>query len=242
METTTCWSERAVGEIVAENYHTAGVFREVGIDFCCGGKITLAQACTKKKIAIDDVVERLESVGSRYVGVANDYSQWSPSLLVSYIVETHHDFVRRKVDEVGRYAVKVAHVHGERHPENVAIAARFLELANAMNEHMISEEERVFPMLMRVSSAVRTGGNAAASDLAMLASEIEQMEAEHEAAGDLMKQIRALSNDFMPPEDACTTYRVLYQNLEGFEADLHKHVHLENNILFPKVARMAGLA
>ncbi len=209
---------QTIGEIVAKNYQTAGVFRSHGIDFCCGGGITLEAACKKNQLDPNELIQELEAADHR-PGTAESYDSWPASLLIEYIVQTHHTYVKSKLDELSYYAEKVARVYGERYPENIVIRDAFHALAKEMRSHMAEEEDVVFPMILQKK---------------VTAAQLAELESEHEAAGALMATIRQASNGFTTPEDACTTYRILYKNLEDFEADLHKHVHLENNILFKK--------
>lgn len=234
------FANRPVGEIVAENYHAAGIFRQYGIDFCCGGGQLLSAICEKKGVSLESVQEELETVYGKEKDSSNNYSDWSPSFLIDYIVNSHHTFVRKKTPEIAAYAAKVARVHGDRHPENVEIFRNFSELANELMEHLKSEETSVFPLIKSIETALKEGKSPEKEKVEALKKELFLMEEEHETAGRLMEQIRDLSNRFTPPQDACATYRILYQNLEGFEKDLHKHVHLENNILFKKAEALLG--
>jgi len=229
--------EQNVGDIVSANYNAAGVLKEYGIDFCCGGGIPLATVCEKKGLNIEEITNKIASVSNTNSGRQN-FSDWEPDFLIDYIINNHHSFVRRKVDEISAYAAKVAKVHGQRHPENIEIYQHFITLANEMVEHLESEEVRVFPLIKKINSSLTNGSQPEAEWIKQLKNELSQMEDEHETAGDLMKAIRELSNGFTPPSDACATYRILYQNLEGFENDLHQHVHLENNILFKKAEKL----
>jgi len=227
-----------IGDIVADNYHAAGIFKEFGIDFCCGGGISIAKACQKRNLNPDDVVAKLQSVYSDKNYGNQNYNAWEPGFLIDHIERTHHNFVRTKTNEISVYAAKVAKVHGERHPENVEIYNKFVALSRELLEHLQSEEERVFPLIREIYKSRMNGESIPDKIHDRLREELEMMEDEHEGAGDIMKEIRALSNDFTPPQDACATYRILYQNLAGFEEDLHKHVHLENNILFKKAEQL----
>jgi regulator of cell morphogenesis and NO signaling len=234
------FADRPVGDIVAENYHAAGVFRQYGIDFCCGGGQLLSATCEKKGVSLEAVQEELESVYVNETSGSDNYSDWTPSFLIDYIENTHHTFVRKKAPEIAAYSAKVARVHGERHPENVKIFRSFSELANELMEHLKSEETSVFPLIKSIEKTLKEGKTPDKVKVEALKKELDVMEEEHETAGRLMEKIRDLSNRFTPPQDACATYRILYQNLEGFEKDLHKHVHLENNILFKKAEMLLG--
>jgi regulator of cell morphogenesis and NO signaling len=230
-----------IGDIVAQNFHAAGVFKEFGIDFCCGGGVPLNVICEKKGISLEKVTNKLRSLPTGG-GPRQNFNEWEPDFLIDYIINNHHTFVRKKVDEISTYAAKVAKVHGERHPHNVEIYQHFITLANEMLEHLESEEKVVFPLIKKMWAQYREGQPIEERWIGQLREELLEMEDEHEAAGDLMKAISQLSNGFTPPEDACATYRILYQNLAGFEEDLHQHVHLENNILFKKAEALLPAA
>lgn len=233
---------KKVGDIVAESYHAAGVFREFGIDFCCGGGQSLAEVCEKKGIQLQSVTDKLEKLFASEENSEHNYNDWDPAFLMDYIINTHHAYVRRKTEEVCAYASKVARVHGERHPENVEIFRKFVELSNDLLEHLEEEEVTVFPLIKRVNQTVERGENPSKGDQKALQDELDKMVDDHEGAGNVMAEIRELSNEFTPPQDACATYQILYKNLAGFEEDLHKHVHLENNILFRKAEKILETA
>jgi regulator of cell morphogenesis and NO signaling len=231
-------ADMPVGEIVASNYNAAGVLKEYGIDFCCGGGISLAKACKKKGADLNEVTYQIVNLSNTNSGVHQNYNDWEPDFLIDYIINNHHSFVRRKVDEISAYSAKVAKVHGGRHPENIEIYQHFITLSQEMLDHLESEEVRVFPLIKKIQKSVKNGETPDVESIKQLRKELDLMEDEHEAAGDLMKAIHELSNGFTPPADACATYQILYKNLEGFENDLHRHVHLENNILFKKAEKL----
>ncbi|MEX2600243.1 MAG: iron-sulfur cluster repair di-iron protein [Balneolaceae bacterium] len=230
--------DTSVGEIVARNYHAAGVFREAGLDFCCCGGISLKAACEKRNLDLNEMLERLEKIGKSDTSGDENYIAWEPGHLIDHIESTHHRFVRTKTEEIGAYAAKVARVHGERHPENVEIYHRFMELSQELLQHLKSEEEIVFPLIREVWKMRMSGEKVYREVIDELENQLALMEEEHEGAGSEMAEIRKLSNTYTPPAEACATYRILYQNLAGFEQDLHKHVHLENNILFKKAEKL----
>lgn len=232
------FQNKRVGDIVAESYHAAGVFREFGIDFCCGGGQPLADVCEKKGIQLQSVTEKLEQLFASAENSEHNYNDWDPAFLIDYIINTHHSFVRRKTEEISAYALKVARVHGDRHPENVEIFNKFVELSKKLIEHLEAEENIVFPLIKRIDKNIKEGKSPAEADLKSLQNELDKMVDDHEGAGSVMAEIRELSNNFTPPQDACATYQILYKNLAGFEEDLHKHVHLENNILFRKAEKL----
>lgn len=227
-----------VGEVVAQNYHAANVFRQYGLDFCCGGGITLREACEKNKLDANEILNELLNIPWEQTAGEENYLAWEPDYLIDHIIRTHHEFVRSKTEEVGTYAAKVARVHGERHPENVEIYKLFVHLSDELLEHLEAEEKTVFPLILEVYKK-RMSGKPVEKGLAIiLQKQLDLMVDDHEGAGSAIARIRELSHNFTPPEDACTTYRILYRNLAGFEEDLHKHVHLENNILFKKAEKL----
>lgn len=230
--------ERTVGQIVTEDYRSAQVFRNFGLDFCCGGNMTIEEACTKKEIDPQKVREALRSLDEKNGEKQHNYNEWSLDFLVDYIVNNHHKYTRSKLPEIGIYAKKVAKVHGERHEELKEIYYEFTMLHTEIFNHLDKEERILFPYIKKLVEAEKSGEQPDTPEFGMAANPISMMEEEHDEAGTSMAKIRKLSNDFTPPEDACTTYRVLFENLEGFEKDLHKHVHLENNILFPKALEL----
>jgi regulator of cell morphogenesis and NO signaling len=231
--------EQTIGQLVTDDYRTAQVFQEHGLDFCCGGNRTIEEACVNKAIDPDDVVQALNRINTNGVKVKEDnYNQWSLDFLVDYIVNNHHEFTRNKLPEIGKYAKKVAKVHGERHEELNKIYYEFTMLHTEIFNHLDKEEQILFPYIKQLVEAEKKGEKPEAPEFVEASNPIAMMEEEHDEAGISMAKIRRLSDNFTPPEDACTTYRLLYQNLEGFEKDLHKHVHLENNILFPKALEL----
>lgn len=230
--------DRTVGEIVADDYRTAGIFKQFGLDFCCGGGRTLTEACQKKGINVDIIIEELNGLSSSGTAMHN-YKSWSPGFLVDYIINNHHHYVRTKLPEIKAYAKKVAKVHGKSYPELQEMLDLFLELKDEMLSHLEKEEKILFPYIKKLAK-MNAEGRSGARELQFESPEeaIAMLEDEHETAGDIMLQLKILSNSFTPPKDACTTFRVYFQNLQAFQDDLHKHVHLENNILFPKVLQM----
>lgn len=230
--------QSTIGEIVADNYETAGIFRKYGLDFCCGGGTSLEAACRERSIRLEELLADLQGVSRETPSAGENYRAWEPDHLVDHIVETHHRFVREKSEEIANYAEKVARVHGRRHPENIEIHSLFIRLANGLLHHLEEEEERLFPLIRQVYADRMKGQPVDDKRIASLEKELERMVDDHEEAGALMAAIRERSGEFTPPADACATYRILYQNLEGFEEDLHRHVHLENNILFQKAEKL----
>jgi len=222
-------AQRTVGEIVAEDYRASQVFRAKGLDFCCGGKKTLSSVCEAKNVELDEVLRELKVLQNLETEQHN-FNDWNLDFLADYIVQNHHNFVRKMLPELNFYAEKVARVHGDSHPELVEIFEKVKQLSYELIDHLEKEEEDLFPQIKELVQQHKVGSVKEAL--------LDVLEDEHEKAGELMFEIETLSNNFTPPENACASYRVLFQNLEGFQKDLHKHVHLENNILFPKALEL----
>lgn len=227
-----------IGELVAADYRKAEVFRKFGIDYCCGGKRSVEEACRKKGIDVHAVKKELADIEAKGKTIHQDYNKWGLDFLADYIVATHHRYVAESLPMLYELSAKVARVHGGRHPETVDIARYFDAVAQELQMHMPKEERILFPYIKQLAAARRDGTTAARPPFGTIANPIRMMEAEHESAGGSMEEIRRLSDAFTPPEDACMSYRVLYAKLNEFEQDLHQHIHLENNILFPKAVEM----
>ncbi len=228
-------AERTVGDLVTEDFRRGAIFKRFGIDFCCGGGIPLTQACDRQGADIDEVVAALEELQQSALAPQHQwFDRWEPRHLVDHIVNHHHAYVRQAIPTLRAFTQKVARVHGDSRPELVQVARTFEELAREMASHMAAEEEVLFPM---IKLGVDKSG-----ELRPLTEVIDDLEGEHDAAGGLMAEIRRLTSDFQPPDWACNTYRAAFVLLEEFESDLHTHVHLENNVLFPKVLAKSAAA
>lgn len=231
-------SETTIGEIVAADYRTAAVFERQGIDFCCGGKVPIAEACKAKGIEFAALISELESLQHEPVDRSQNYSSWTLSFLADYIVNTHHVYLKENDDQIVAYARKIASVHGERHPEVVRIAAIFEKIATDMVAHLKEEEEVFFPALKRAEAARTSGNLPDTKDRETIKNSLVRLHREHEEVGDAIHEIRRLANGFRVPDDVCNTFMLTYRKLAEFEDDLHKHVHLENNILFLKATQL----
>ncbi len=222
-----------LAEIVTENIRSAIVFEEYGLDFCCKGKRPLSEACADKKIDLQKVLNDLNNLSESNIGNQN-HDDWQLNFMVDYIINNHHQYVRRMIPVISLHADKVASVHGQNHPETVRIADLFLAVREELEMHMMKEERILFPYIKELQDAKENNTQASQPPFGSIQNPIRMMEAEHESAGDAMAEIRKLSENFNPPADACNTFRALYSELKEFEEDLHKHIHLENNLLFPK--------
>ncbi len=225
--------EQKVGELVAENYQYADVFKKYDIDFCCGGGVTIGATCLLKNIDLNQLEKELSLVKQQQPVVDNPAS-WPISKLISHIVNHHHHYVRENMPYIIAYADKVAKVHGLNHPEVIEISRLVNELQSELFMHMHKEEVVLFPFINQLQANKTISGNPFSS----IKSPIEVMLLEHDLAGDILKEVRNLSANYTPPNDACTTYKVLFDKLKNFEEDLHRHIHLENNILFLKAIEL----
>ncbi|MEO5593572.1 MAG: iron-sulfur cluster repair di-iron protein [Chitinophagaceae bacterium] len=231
-------NEEAIGQIAAQDVRKAEVFKKYGIDFCCGGKKTLKEACIEKGLDLATIENELEQANKTSARYSLPYNDWNLDFLADYIVNTHHSYVKKMLPEIKTYASKVANVHGDRHPELLAIWKLTEEINAELTAHMIKEEEVLFPYIKKMVMAVNNGQQAGVSHFGTIQNPISVMETEHELVGRNLENIRLLSNNYSLPEDACGSYSLLYKMLAEFEDDLHIHVHLENNLLFPKALKM----
>ncbi len=229
---------QTIKDIVISDFRAAAVFERHGIDFCCGGGISLEQACAEKGIDRKTLESELQQVlADPDLGQVR-FERWEPDALVEHILTTHHRYVRSALPVIMAHTEKVAHVHGSRHKEVIDIAMIFRDVAAEMSAHMMKEEQILFPVIRTLSRAAREGAPPPQTQFGSIANPIRMMEAEHSSAGGAMETIRSLSGGYTPPDDACTTYRISFQELRQFEQDLHMHVHLENNILFPRALQL----
>ncbi len=229
---------KTIGEIVAADFRTAKVFENHGIDFCCGGKIALETICAEKGLDPVLLSRELEAVQSETADRSQNYSSWTLPFLADYIVNTHHVYLKENDGQIAAYARKIADVHGVHHPEVVRIAAIFDKIATDMTDHLKEEEEVFFPALKRADAARIAGTTPDDKDRAAIQASLLRLHREHEEIGDAIHEIRHLSKEYVIPGDVCNTFMLTYQKLKEFEDDLHKHVHLENNILFPKASQL----
>lgn len=228
-------NNQLIGELVAKDYRAASVFKKYGIDFCCQGNRTINDACTAKEIDVANVVKDLNAISSTN-NTANriDFKSWPLDLLADYIEKTHHRYVEDKSPELKAYLEKICEVHGSNHPELFQIKELFLQAVDNLTQHVKKEEIVLFPFIRKMETAQRTGEVLQKLSFGSIRNPINQMESEHSVEGDRFRDIERLSNNYTPPADACNTYRVTIAMLKEFEEDLHLHIHLENNILFPK--------
>lgn len=234
--------KETIGQIAVKDLRKAEVFKKYGIDFCCGGKKTVRQVCAEKGIDAIKVEHELQQVQAQNKTDNNAYNEWDLDFLAAYIVNTHHRYVRKYLPELRNYALKVAQVHGSQHPELFEIQKLVETINTELSDHMVEEENVLFAYVKKIVNAKDNNQplDKEGKDLSAL---IDELEKEHDYVGRCLDKIRALSNGYAIPDDACASYKLLFKMIQEFEDDLHIHIHLENNILFPKAVEMEkGLA
>jgi regulator of cell morphogenesis and NO signaling len=227
-----------VGDYVANDFRTAALFSKYGIDFCCKGNRTLEEVCAKKDINPAELEKEIQAVLETKNENTIDFKSWSPTLLIEYILEKHHSYVEEKIPVLLQFLEKLCKVHGERHPELFEINSLFKMSAGDLAQHMKKEELILFPYIQKMVKAQKENQPIQDPHFGTVENPIAMMKDEHSIEGERFDKIATLTDGFTPPKDACSTYKVTYQMLKEFEQDLHKHIHLENNILFPKAIQL----
>ena len=222
-----------VAEVVTENIKASNVFKKYGIDFCCGGGITIEKACAKNGVDYATLEKELRLV-DEIPNRTHDYNSWDLDFLIDHIVNIHHTYVEQSLPIILQYAEKVATVHGHHYEEVLKINSLFQDVAADLASHLKKEELVLFPYIKQLIKMEKEGKELSPVHFGKVNNPINMMEQEHETVGDIFKVIAKLTNNYTPPEEACNTFRALYASLEEFEQDLHQHIHLENNILHPK--------
>ncbi|HEY1194184.1 iron-sulfur cluster repair di-iron protein [Flavobacterium sp.] len=225
---------KTIGSFVAEDFRTAAVFSKYRIDFCCKGNRTVTEVCEKQNIDADTLLENVLQVVQSENNGSIDFNSWPLDLLADYIEKTHHRYVEEKTNVLLPFLDKLCKVHGANHPELFKINELFQGCAGELSQHMKKEELVLFPFVKRMVKTKESDGILAQPSFGTVSNPIAMMMHEHDNEGERFREIAALTDNYTPPADACTTYRVTFAMLKEFEADLHKHIHLENNILFPK--------
>ncbi|MBT1709753.1 iron-sulfur cluster repair di-iron protein [Fulvivirgaceae bacterium PWU5] len=234
METLTTLT---LGEIVKKQYRAAEVFEKFGLDFCCMGSQTLAEACSASQrdpAEVTAALQALEAEGSDGV----NFDTWPLDLLADYIYQRHHHYVEEKTPIIQGYLDKICAVHGNRHPELHEIRRIFQETSGALAVHMKKEELMLFPYIKRLAKARESHEPVSSPIFGSISNPIHAMKDDHLDEGQQLQKMAALSNDYTPPADACSTYTVTYKMLKDYEKDMHLHIHLENNILFAKAVQL----
>jgi regulator of cell morphogenesis and NO signaling len=232
---------RTVRDLVTEIPNATRIFEKFGIDYCCGGSKPLQDACRQANITLDEVLRSLEAEnlpGAEAAASHPDFKSARLTELIAHILATHHGYVKQEVPRLKQLLFKVVAVHCASHPELAAVQRTFNKLADELLGHMMKEEMVLFPYLEELEQAKSAGKRPPLAPFGSISNPVRMMEMEHEASGKALEQIRNLTSAYTPPESACFSYKTLYAALKEFEIDLHQHVHLENNILFPRAVEL----
>lgn len=227
-----------VGEIAAKDIRKAEIFKQKGIDFCCGGNKTLKEASEEAGITEDELKSALETVENRPLAPSQDYNKWDLDFLADYIVNTHHRYVKENAETIYGLAVKVAQAHADQHPELDSFAQSVHHFLQDLLNHTVKEEKILFPAIKEGVAKQKDPSYNSSTEPGFIKQPIMMMQREHEIAGDDLTYFRKLTNDYTLPADACNSYNYLFEKMKEFEDDLHQHIHLENNILFPKALEL----
>lgn len=230
--------KQTIGEYVAKDFRTASIFSKYGIDFCCKGNRTIEEACNKKGLDFELVEKEIDQLLEIKSDGTIDFKSWPADLLIDYIEKMHHRYVEEKTPILLAFLDKLCKVHGNRHPELFLINELFIGCAGELAQHMKKEELILFPFIKQMTHALRTKQDLVQPNFGTVVNPIAMMKHEHENEGDRFVKIADLTNNYIPPADACNTFKVTFSMLQEFEQDLHKHIHLENNILFIKAIEM----
>jgi len=232
----TISATRTVKELATELPGAARVFDKLGIDYCCGGGKTLGEACVAAGLASEEVLARLQAASQTEPapGEGKKLSEESLAALIDFIISKHHVFTTNELDRIRALLPRVRSLHAERHPELVQIEGLFDSLKVDLTTHMKKEEMILFPYITELEDSITNGRQAPSPMFGTVKNPVRMMRKEHDTAGDILRSIRQLSSDFTVPPDACISFQTLYEALEALELDLHQHIHLENNVLFPR--------
>jgi len=231
-------AQRSLSDIVNDDLRAAGVLERFGLDYCCHGRQTLVDAARDRGIQATDVIQALDALGPRTADSDVPPAWDDLAVLARHIVDHHHRYVRTTVAPVTAMLDKLVNRHGDRHPELAQVRLTFLQLADELLTHLDKEEHLLFPYVTDLADAKRSGTAPPPGPFTTALHPIRVMEMDHALAGELVEQLRRLTGGFAAPADACTTYRACYAELAHFEADLHRHIHLENNVLFPRALEL----
>jgi len=234
VEETGLLYQMTLSEIVNKDFRTAQIFEKYNLDFCCRGNKSLSEACNEKGLKSEKVFSELQNISVNNAANSIRYDEWELDFLIDYIINNHHNYIRSITPLISSLAGKVVSAHGKNHPEVIKIAEIFSTLGKELSQHLMKEEQILFPYIKNLVKIKNNNSKYEPPYFSSVENPIRMMEAEHTAAGDDMYEIRNLSKNYLIPSDACNTFKVFYKELKEFEEDLHKHVYLENNILFPK--------
>jgi regulator of cell morphogenesis and NO signaling len=233
-------AEKTVRELALESASATRIFEKLGIDYCCGGNKSLEQACRVANLSMDEVIDSLEMAdqAARAQQSVRDWQKEPLAELISHIQSTHHKYTREELARIAPLLDKVCSVHGKNHPELLQIRSSFQALSAELTMHLMKEENVLFPYIARMEEAAIQNEPVVPSPFGSVQNPVSMMEHEHDSAGNALRAMRQASGGYTLPPDVCVSYHALYQALAEFEADLHQHIHLENNILFPRAVAM----
>lgn len=226
-----------IGEIVGKDFRTAAIFKQNGIDFCCKGGRTIAEACLAKDLKPEIIYEAIEALPNSEAGVI-DFNVFPLDLLADYVEKTHHRYAEEKIPILEVFLEKLARVHGDRHPELLEIRNLFTDSVQDLERHFKKEEQVLFPFIRNMVKTKIMNSMFVSPPFGTVGNPIAMMKDDHSVEGERFAKISELASNYNPPADACNTYKVTYAMLEEFENDLHTHIHIENNILFPKAIKL----
>ena len=231
---------KTVREVAVENPAATRVFERFGIDYCCGGNQALEQACQRAGVSFNEVIDSLdlEEETARAAKHVRDWQSEPLSELITHIKNTHHTYTREEIVRLAALLQKVCSVHGKNHAELFGIQETFGSLSQELMTHMMKEEMVLFPHIVRMEESVIQKEPVVPPPFGTVQNPVAMMMHEHDSAGEALRAMRQATAAYTPPSDACISYQMLYTALESFEKDLHQHIHLENNILFPRAIEM----
>lgn len=236
----TVSTTKTLRDVAVEFPGATRIFEKLGIDYCCGGNKSLEEACAASRLSVDEVLDSLDLAEETARATKKDRNWLAEPLadLVAHINSTHHEYTREEIARLGPLFAKVCSVHGKNHPELQSVRAAFSGLAQELSTHMMKEEVILFPYIVRMEEAVIQKEPVLPPPFGTVENPVAMMMHEHDSAGDALRTMRPCSAGYTPPGDACISFQTLYKALADFEINLHQHIHLENNILFPRAIEM----
>ena len=237
-------TDKTVREYALEMPNAVRVFEKLKIDYCCGGHRPIGDACAAVGVGLEELASLLEQANDVPAAPDQPVVARTGTLteLIDYIIDKHHVFTREEMERIGALLEKVCSKHGENHPEVLSVRTLFLRLCADLKPHMFKEEAVLFPYIKALEQAIARRTALPFAPFGTVNNPVRMMMSEHDTAGDLLRELRTTTADYAAPPDACMSYRTLYEALEGFELDLHRHIHLENNLLFPRAVEMESAA
>jgi len=231
-------SSMKVRDVAINSPHATRIFEKLKIDYCCGGDRQLGEACATAGVELEALEQMLQETGTLVNDCRPDFQKLSAAQLIKYILDTHHVFTKTEMARLDALSTKVVAVHGENHYELLAVKTLLRQLCDDLTQHMFKEEQVLFPFIVKMEQSRLQDRLAPFAPFGTVNNPIRMMMKEHDTAGEILRELRLLTSDFTVPADGCISYQTLYQALEAFEQDLHQHIHLENNILFPQAVAL----